>query len=123
MQRLVDPKTIENLKKEMNREKEKLFLEYINKLKNYTSEDNLKTLHRNLNTLEVEQRKSLISSLLSAGGIYIATENKIIYEKSKFFGHEFLHLCSSYVDSDEILSIMELLKTYVQVYFRVFDTN
>lgn len=120
---LVDSKTIENLKKETNREKERLFLEYIDKLKNYTSEDNLKTLYRNLNTLEVEQRKSLISSLLSAGGIYITKENKIIYEKSKFFGHEFLHLCSSYVNSNEMFSVMELLKTYVHVYFRVFDTN
>lgn len=120
---LVDSKSITELKQEVNKEKEATFLEYINKLKNYTSEDNLKTLYRNLNTLEVEHGKNFILSFLGAGGAYTARENKIIYEKNKFLGHEFLHFCSSYVNQNEMISVMELLKTYIQVYFRVFGSD
>lgn len=120
---LVDSNSIAELKKEIDKEKEATFLEYINKLKNYTSEDNLKTLYRNLNTVEIEQGKNFILSFIGAGGAYAARENKIIYEENKFFGHEFLHFCSSYVNQNEILSVMELLKTYMHVYFRVFGSD
>lgn len=98
---LPDCSDIEKLKKSIDSEILKQFLSYLDKLKDYTSEENLITVYKNLNTAKIEKNRLIL--LLGVGGWYNSKENIIEYSIFSSIGHEFLHLSSSYYNSSDDL--------------------
>ena len=95
---LSDCSNLEELKNNLNNEKLKQFILYLNKLENYTSEENLITVYQNLSTAKLKKNKFIL--LGGARGSYDSKKNTIEYAKYSSIGHEFLHLSSSYYDSE-----------------------
>lgn len=92
----VKHKNEEEAKKNVDFEKVKILVAIIEKLKDYTSEENLITAYNNLKTVKIKKSPSLIISCNY--GTYSTVENKIAYFLIRVMGHEFLHLSSSYYD-------------------------
>lgn len=90
---------IDELKKDINKQKVELLLLFIEKLEEYTTEENLKRAYKNLKTISIEKMSPVYSFLYSVAGEYDMEENKITYLSSAI-GHEFLHMCSSYYDKE-----------------------
>lgn len=104
----IDNESIENRKKELNKTSSKDLLSLFQKLANYTSEENLKTVYRNILTLKVKKNKSKLF-FNGYSGTYDSKLNEIEYSDKIYLGHEFLHLASSYYDfeNDEVYSGFE----------------
>lgn len=92
----VDPKTVEERRRELTNEKANQLKSYVRKLGEYTSEENLKTVYRNLKTLKV--KKGYISLILGIAGSYNPKKNQMCYQLKNAIGHEFLHMSASYYD-------------------------
>ena len=95
---------IEELKQSIDSEKLKQFLFYLEKLKDYTSEENLITVYKNLNTAKIKKNRLIL--LFGNAGIYDPKENIVKYSVSSSIGHEFLHLSSAYYNSSDDLEII-----------------
>lgn len=91
---------IEELKKSINNQKIELLLPIIKKLQEYTIEENLKTAYRNLQTVSVKEMSFMYCLLHSVAGVYDPEYNMITFIDSSIIGHEFLHMCSTYFDSE-----------------------
>lgn len=72
-------------------------LPLVENLSDYTSKENLTTIYRNLISLKIKKRPTLL--LMGLGGSYNSKNNTIKYSLASSLGHEFLHLASSYYDS------------------------
>ncbi len=83
-------------KMEVNEKIYDFILSYIEKLKDYTSEDNLQALYRNIKTAKISKQNPLTALYYS--GLYNSKTNEIKYLTEKSVGHELLHLASSYYD-------------------------
>ena len=92
----IDPQTVEERKRELSREKLKQLEWYVRKLERYTSEENLKTVYRNLKTLKV--RRGILPLIVGLIGSYDSETNRIKYQLKSAIGHEFLHMASGYYD-------------------------
>lgn len=91
-----NPEHIDRL--EIRNEIYNFVLPYITKLKNYTSEDNLQALYRNIKTVAIENQSFFTS--LCYDGIYNSRTNQIKYRTKNAFGHELLHMASTYYDKE-----------------------
>ena len=105
---LPDCSNLEELKKNLNNEKLKQFILYLNKLENYTSEENLTTVYKNLNTARIKKNRLIL--LFGTVGIYYSKKNIIEYSTSSSIGHEFLHLSSAYYNSADDLGTIGFFK-------------
>ena len=105
---LPDSSDIEKLKKSIDSEILKQFLSYLDKLKDYTSEENLITVYKNLNTAKIKKNRLIF--LFGAAGIYDCKENIIGYSNFSSIGHEFLHLSSAYYNAVDDLVIVGLMQ-------------
>lgn len=83
-------------KEEMNEKLYEFIFPYLEKLKNYTSEENLKTLYYNLKTLKVNKSSPFAAILYL--GTYSSSKNEIKCVNEEAFGHELLHTASSTYD-------------------------
>lgn len=92
----VDPQTVEERKKAISKEKMDEVKDYIEKLANYTKEENLKTVYKNLKNLKIKRKPLLLIS--GTAGTYDAKKNYINYIFKSSIGHEFLHLASADYD-------------------------
>lgn len=92
----IDLKTVEERKRELSREKLRQLEWYVKKLERYTSEENLKSVYRNLKTLKIE--RNFIMRIKGVTGRYNSVENRIQYALKNSIGHEFLHMASRYYD-------------------------
>ena len=70
-----------------------------NKLKDYTSPNNMKNISRNIKNVELN-KKSLLY-LIGWKGAYNAKNNEIKYASNDAISHEFLHMASAFYDSKE----------------------
>ena len=86
------------IKKELDEKKLEILLSLLEKLSNYTSKENLKTVYQNLKTLKL-QRKPFFA-IVGIAGLYTYDKNKIEYSKKSSLSHEFLHCASSYYDTE-----------------------
>ena len=89
---------IKNKKEEFSKIVIKDLLPYLEKLKFYTSHNNLTTVYDNLNNLKI--KKNIFLVLSGATGGYSADKNMISYATNESIGHEFLHLASSKYDKE-----------------------
>jgi len=89
---------ISKLKQKINQEKVKKILPYVEKLSEYTSEENLKNIYLNLNTLKIKRNPFIIIYGINAG--YSILKNEITYFDKNSIGHEFLHFSSSFYDNE-----------------------
>lgn len=92
---------IEKLKKEIDEQKIELLLPFMEKLEKYTTKENLITSYKNLKTAKIEKDSFISSFFNPSEGIYYSDENKITYNKLSAIGHEFLHMCSTYYDTEK----------------------
>lgn len=92
----IDLKTVEERKRELSREKLRQLEWYVKKLERYTSEENLKSVYRNLKTLKVE--RNFIILIKGVVGRYNPFDNWMQYALKSSIGHEFLHMASRYYD-------------------------
>jgi len=92
---------IQELKSAINQEKISQLSTIIMKLKNYTSEENLKTVYKNLSTVKIKRNFMM---MFETTGSYSSKKNTIKYFLSSALGHEFLHMSSSYYDSKNDIS-------------------
>ena len=94
----IDKVPLEERKKRINSAKNKELLFYIEKLENFTDEENLKNAYRNLSTIDMKWQpyKIIYGSL----GSYDAKKNQIKYALDDTLGYEFLNMCSTYYDVD-----------------------
>lgn len=81
----------------INDKKIQILLPYLEKLKNYTSENNLQTIYNNLKNVKVKRNFGII--MFGASGTFDSTTNSIKYFSNNDLGHEFLHCASSYYNS------------------------
>lgn len=91
----IEKETIEEKKKRILKEKFEVLRPYVEKLQDYTSEENLKAAYRNLENLTLQKEKF---SSKDSYGSYSARNNKLTYRLNNALGHEFLHMASSYYD-------------------------
>lgn len=84
-------------------EKIKQIIPLIEKLKNNVSEENLKTLYNNLNSLKVKRKLLLVMG--AVGGFYDIVKNEIIYNVEFLLGHEILHMASSYYEKENEIEL------------------
>jgi len=89
---LNDSKSLEEIKREINKEKIKDILPYVEKIVNFTSENNLKNIYTNLNSLTIQKNRFIL--LKGIAGEYSQKENIITYALKSSIGHELLHLAS-----------------------------
>ncbi len=83
----------------IDKEKVSILRPYLEKLKNYTDPDNLKTIYNNLQTAKVDKKFPYIIFLgINMSAYYVPRDNTITYFSPKSLGHEFLHLASSSYD-------------------------
>lgn len=76
-----------------------ILLQYLEKLRNYTSRENLKTVYKNIDSVKLK-RKYID---LTTSGEYDARNNEISYIQKRSIGHEFLHMASSYYNKETAL--------------------
>ena len=81
----------------INDKKIQILLPYLEKLKDYTSENNLQTIYNNLRTVKVKRNFGII--MFGASGTFDSTTNSIIYFSNNDLGYELLHCASSYYNS------------------------
>lgn len=79
-----------------------LIIPYIEKLKNYTKEENLQALYRNIKNVSIKKQSSIY--LTPYSGLYNAKENKITYLDKTALSHEILHMASTYYDKETNIS-------------------
>lgn len=84
------------IKQKIDAEKIEFLKPIIEKLKNYTSEENLLTAYNNLQNIKVKRKPLLI--IFGITGAYNVKTNSISYSLSNSIGHEFLHLASAYYE-------------------------
>lgn len=89
-------------KEEMNEKLYEFIFPYLEKLKNYTSEENLRTLYNNLKTVKVGKSSPFAAILYS--GTYSSSRNEIKCVNEEAFGHELLHTASSIYDPETEIS-------------------
>lgn len=89
-------------KNQIKQKNSDILLPLVEKLSTYTSEENLKTVYRNLISLKLEKRPMLL--LVGSAGSYSPKNNIIKYSLISSLGHEFLHLASTYYDSEGNIS-------------------
>lgn len=94
----IDNVSIEKRKNQIEQKNLDVLLPLVEKLSNYTSNENLKTVYRNLTSLKIKKRKTLF--LGGLGGLYDSKNNTIEYSLIASLGHEFLHLASSYYNPE-----------------------
>lgn len=88
--------------KELSDKTKKFIRPFIEKLVQNTNDKNLETLKRNLKTITIKHLSPLM--LLYYSGAYDVKNNKIEIITKKSFGHELLHLASSYYDDNTKIS-------------------
>lgn len=81
--------------------KVKLVKPYINKLKDATSQDNLKILNHNLKNLKISRKFLLLTGTF---GYYYSLKKEIAYSSKKVIGHEVMHAASSILVREVSLS-------------------
>ncbi len=91
----IETETIEEKQKNILKDKFEILTPYVEKLQNYTSEENLKAVYRNLENLTLKKEQL---HLKDSYGSYSTKDNRLTYRLNSALGHEFLHLASAYYD-------------------------
>lgn len=105
---IVDDKTIrENIKKIKENKisyykKKPLISECAEKIVDYLPEEECKLLYNNFKSLKVKTNP--FQAMLGWSGSYNAEKNKIVYSSKSSIGHEMLHMASTMVLEDRVLT-------------------
>lgn len=90
-------------KSKIGTKKQEILIPYIEKLKNYIKEGDLKIVYNNLYNLNIKYDPKLVAS--GCAGKYIIEENKLLYTNKSSVGHEFLHMASAMYDADNNIKL------------------
>lgn len=101
-------------KLEVRNEIYNIIMPYIEKLKDYTKEDNLQALYRNIKNVTLKKQSPITPSFYS--GLYNSQQNKITYLNKTALGHEILHMASAYYDKETNISYVGFKQSKDKVY-------
>ena len=97
-------------KKEQTIKTKEFIRPFVRKLVEYTNGENLDNLYRNIQSVKIKKKYDLI-----AAGSYNHKNNTIEYGPEKAFGHELLHLSSSYYDEENEIGYSGFGQTHKKV--------
>ena len=89
-------RSVEELQRRVNFKSVSDLVPYIEKIRQYTKPDNMKTAYKNL--ASVISAKKTFNLLSLSTGTYEVANNKINYANESAIGHELLHMASSFYD-------------------------
>ena len=106
------PQHVEKL--EIKKEIYNLIIPYVEKLRAYTTEENLQALYRNIKDVDIKKQSPI--SITPYSGLYNSKQNKITYLNKTALGHELLHMASTYYDKETNINYVGFKQAKDRIY-------